>query len=85
MDERERSLHRAELMRMARMAAQRGDKAAARRLLTQVLEEDEQDEVAWLWMSALVDDPEIEKECLLEVLKINPNNELAQKHLRKFQ
>jgi endonuclease YncB( thermonuclease family) len=41
-------------------------------------------ETAWLWLSAIVDDPDKERDCLERVLRINPDNEIAQQHLDKL-
>jgi hypothetical protein len=78
-------MDQAQTLRQAREAIQRGDRATGQRLLTQILEKNPRSEVAWLWMSALMDDPDLERECLEKVLEINPNNGVAQKHLIKFQ
>lgn len=72
-------------LQQAREAIQRGDKQAGKDQLIKILEANPENEVAWLWLSAIVDDPELEKECLERVLEINPQNQVAQKHLNKFQ
>lgn len=74
-----------QIMRQAKEAVQRGDRKTGRRLLSQLLHENPRHEAAWLWMSALVDDPDLERECLEQVLEINPDNQVAQKHLAKLQ
>lgn len=73
-----------QILLQAHDAIQRKDKKAAQRLLYQAIKQYPKSETAWLWLSALVDDPEKERQCLLKVLEINPLNELAQKHLQKF-
>ncbi|MBN1580129.1 MAG: hypothetical protein JXA89_05460 [Anaerolineae bacterium] len=73
-----------EKLELARKAIQQGDKVAARQLLLQVIRTDAKNETAWLWLSAIVDDLERERECLERVLKINPHNEVAQRHLRRL-
>lgn len=65
-------------------AAQRGDKTAARRLLQQVLTEDRDNELAWIWMASVVDSVEERRSCLERVLKINPNNARAKEALRRL-
>jgi hypothetical protein len=62
-------------------AAKAGRKEEARRLLEAVLNADERNEQAWLWMSGVVDSDEERVICLENVLTINPNNELARKGL----
>jgi hypothetical protein len=62
-------------------AAKAGRKEEARRLLEAVLDADDRNEQAWLWMSGVVDSDEERVICLENVLTINPNNELARKGL----
>jgi hypothetical protein len=59
-----------------------GNKEEARTLLLKAVEINEQNEQAWLWLSAVVDTPEDQQTCLENVLMINPNNERAQQGLR---
>lgn len=73
------------LLQDAKIAIQIGDKLTARRLLLQIVAQKPQHETAWLWLSAIAETPEREKEYLQHVLAINPQNELALKHLAKFQ
>jgi hypothetical protein len=61
-----------------------GNKAEGRKILIEVLTEDEKNEAAWLWMSATVDTSDLRRECLEEVLKINPDNKSAQKALARL-
>ncbi len=58
-------------------AAKRGDKTTATDLLQQVVEVDERNEQAWLWLSGVVESPEDVQVCLENVLEINPNNARA--------
>jgi thioredoxin-like negative regulator of GroEL len=62
-------------------AAKAGRKEEARQLLEAVLDADERNEQAWLWMSDVVDSDEERLICLENVLAINPNNEIARKGL----
>ena len=73
------------VLRQAREAIQRGDKAAARTLLGEAIRVYPGSEVAWLWLSAVVDDPERERQCLERVLAINPGNTVAQEHLQRIR
>ncbi|HEU5102751.1 MAG TPA: zinc ribbon domain-containing protein, partial [Roseiflexaceae bacterium] len=59
-------------------AAITGRREEARALLAQVVEADDQNEQAWLWLSGLVDDPEDIRTCLENVLHLNPDNAKAQ-------
>ncbi|MCL4252425.1 MAG: PD40 domain-containing protein [Anaerolineae bacterium] len=62
-------------------AAKRGDRATGRRLLTQVLEADPANELAWIWLASCVNTLEDRKECLERVLEINPDNARAKQAL----
>lgn len=62
-----------------------GRKAEARRLLTQVVQQDESNEMAWLWLSGAVDTDEERLTCLENVLAINPNSSIAQQGIAKFR
>jgi len=65
-------------------AIRAGDKARARELLTKVVEADQLHEQAWLWLSAAVTSKDEQILCLENVLTINPDNEIAQRGLRKL-
>lgn len=69
------------ILEQAMVAARAGRKAEARQLLERVLEADERNEQAWLWMSGVVDDDAERIICLENVLTINPYNETARKGL----
>jgi tetratricopeptide (TPR) repeat protein len=56
-----------------------GNKSEARAFLLKAVELDEQNEQAWLWLSAVVDDVEEQITCLENVLVVNPNNQQALK------
>ncbi|MGD8791661.1 MAG: hypothetical protein PVF47_03845 [Anaerolineae bacterium] len=62
-----------------------GDADRARQLLTQTLDEDPGQEVAWLWMTSVVDSDERRAYCLRRVLDLNPTNQLAQDGLAALQ
>jgi len=62
-------------------AARKGDKASARALLTQVVERDPHNEMAWMWLSGVVQEPEEQQICLENVLVINPQNDKARRGL----
>jgi Tfp pilus assembly protein PilF len=63
------------------MALLQGDKDTARDLLLQVVEADERNEEAWLWLSGAVDDPEDQQVALENALDVNPNLEAARQGL----
>lgn len=54
-------------------------KVEARQLLERVINLDERNEQAWLWLSGCVDSLEDQELCLQNVLDINPNNQKARK------
>jgi hypothetical protein len=68
-------------LKQAVVAAKAGRKAEARRLLETVLDADERNEQAWLWLSDVVESDEERIICLENVLTINPDNEMARKGL----
>jgi DNA-directed RNA polymerase subunit RPC12/RpoP len=61
-----------------------GNKAEGKNILVKVLTEDEHNEAAWLWMSAVVDTHDLRRECLEKVLTINPNNQTAKNALTRL-
>ncbi|WP_420642116.1 hypothetical protein [Candidatus Leptofilum sp.] len=72
------------LLQTAIQAAKRGEREKAHQLLLQIVEQDEQNETAWLWLSGTVKTKEDRQICLENVLAINPNNKMAQKGLQKL-
>ena len=68
-------------LRQAVAAAKAGRTAEARHLLEAVLDADQHNEQAWIWMSSVVDSDEERVICLENVLTINPQNETARKGL----
>jgi tetratricopeptide (TPR) repeat protein len=62
-------------------AARSGQAAQARDLLMQVVEADENNESAWLWLSGVVEGLEDRQVCLENVLALNPDSVAAQKGL----
>src|SRR5689334_23944910 len=69
------------LLHQAMDALTRGDKPLARDLLTSVLEVDDRNEQAWLWLSGAVDSPAEQRICLENVLTINPGSTAAKQGL----
>lgn len=59
-------------------AATEGRHEDAQTLLMRVIEQDEQNELAWLWLSGAVTDPNDQQIALENVLAINPRNKAAQ-------
>ena len=65
----------------AQQAMQRGDRILARKILSQVLLSDRNNEQAWLMMARLGDTQKQVIECLEWALKVNPNNRSTQSAL----
>jgi tetratricopeptide (TPR) repeat protein len=66
-------------------AARAGQREEARTLLLQIVEDDENNELAWLWLSGVVEADEERRVCLENVLALNPNNEAARRGLAKLE
>jgi tetratricopeptide (TPR) repeat protein len=62
-------------------AARAGRRSEARALLMRVVERDERNEQAWLWLSGVVDEPAEVQTCLENVLELNPGNTRARQGL----
>lgn len=67
------------------VAVQQGDLERARDLLLQVVEYDEENAEAWLWLSGAVEDLEDQQTALENVLALDPENVYAQQGLRYLQ
>ena len=74
-----------ELLRQGIAAAKTGQGGQARGLLLQVIDRDEGNEQAWLWLSSVVESLDDRRLCLENVLAINPNNVYAQAGLRRME
>ena len=75
----------ADLLARAIRAAREKRREEARQLLMQVVERDQWNEQAWLWLSGVVDEPSDMQVALANVLTINPGNEQAHKGLELLQ
>ncbi len=73
-----------QLLALAIKTAKAGKREEARQLLMQVLEQDEENEMAWLWLSGTVKSKEDRQVCLENVLAINRDKEIAKKGLKKL-
>ena len=67
------------LLQQGIAALKAGRPDEARRLLLRVIDADERNEQAWLWLSGATDDPHEIRICLQNVLAINPNSAPAKK------
>jgi len=63
------------------VAAKAGRAETARSLLTQVVEQDEHNATAWLWLSGVVDSLDDREVCLENVLTLDPENQAARRGL----
>ncbi len=68
-----------QLLKQGIDAARTGRRDNARALLMRVIEADERNELAWLWLSSVVNEESDRRICLENVLEINPNNPQAQR------
>lgn len=65
-------------------AAKVGQREKAHQLLMDILRADEENELAWLWLSGVVKSKDERRICLENVLTLNPDNQIAQKGLAKL-
>lgn len=72
-------------LRQAIDAARAGRKQAALDLLLKIVDEQPQNEVAWIWLSGLVDSLEDRIIACENVLTINPRNEKVRAYLHQLQ
>lgn len=66
-------------------AARGGQRRVAAGFLTRSVQLNPRNEGAWLWLSGVLDEPREIEFCLKSVLKLNPQNERAQRGLRWLQ
>lgn len=75
----------ADQLKLGIAALKAGKREKARVLLMQLIEADENNEQAWLWLSGAVETDEDRRICLENVLALNPDNQVAQKGMAKLQ
>jgi len=73
-----------DLLRQGIAALNAGRKAEARSLLMRVVQQDERNEMGWLWLSGAVDTDHDRRICLENALAINPNNGVARRGLESL-
>jgi hypothetical protein len=61
-----------------------GDRAGGKELLVELLKAEPENDQAWLWMAAAVEEDTLRRECLEEALKHNPDNQEARRALQKL-
>lgn len=76
--------NREELLKMAISTAKQGNKEGARVIFRRVLSDDNRNERAMIWMAKLANNEAERQQWLDRVLKVNPDNEVAQKALDKL-
>ncbi len=69
-------------LELAITAIRAGRKEEGRQLLNLLIQQNPNDELAWLWMSSVVNTDEQRARCLYHVLAINSTNELAHRGLK---
>lgn len=74
-----------EVLQKAIQAARAGHNEEARNLLIQIVEDDPQNEMAWIWLSGLVDSLEDRIIACENVLTINPANQKVRRYLQELQ
>ena len=74
-----------QLMNLGMQSAREGNKPNARFIFQQILDADKQNERALLWMATVAETPEERVRYLKTVLRVNPNNQTAQKQLEKMK
>jgi len=62
-----------------------GDKEAGKEILLDILQDDPENDMAWVWMSAVMDTDDLRLECLEEALRFNPDNQMAQRGIAKLR
>lgn len=73
------------LLRQGIAAARGGDKETARNLLMRVIEQDENNASAWLWLSGVVESLDDQQVCLENVLALDPHNQAAREGLEQVR
>jgi tetratricopeptide (TPR) repeat protein len=74
-----------ELLQEGIAAAKSGQRERAYDLLMQVVEEDEENVLAWLWLSGVADSLDDREICLENVLALDPTNTAARKGLAQVR
>jgi len=72
------------LLQQAIELAKSGNRDDAEILIRQSLEENPNNEIAWMWLSGVTRDVLVKREALSRVLQLNPDNELARQGLARF-
>jgi hypothetical protein len=73
------------LLQQGIAAARSGRSIEARQVLRQVVNGDPTNEMAWLWLSGLVESDDQKRNCFEQVLRANPDNVYARAGLARLQ
>lgn len=74
-----------QLLQMGIDTAKQGNKEGARVLLRQVIQRDQRNDRAWMWLAYVEADPVQRRRYLENAVRINPSNKAAQKALNKLK
>jgi tetratricopeptide (TPR) repeat protein len=66
-------------------AARAGDREKARDIFQEIIEKDDNNIQAWLWLSRVVKDPDEKRICLENILLLDPQNEQAKAAIAKLE
>src|SRR5262245_26690985 len=69
-------------LELAISAIRAGRKEEGRQLLNLLIQQNPNNEMAWVWMSSVVETDEQRSRCLYHALAINPNSQLARRGLQ---
>jgi tetratricopeptide (TPR) repeat protein len=72
-------------LKQAISAYKSGEKQKAQKLLARLVKAEPDNEEAWFWLAACIENPEQRQYCLKRVLKINPDNAQAKRALKKSE
>jgi thioredoxin-like negative regulator of GroEL len=72
-------------LKQAITAYKSGEKQKAQKLLARLVKAEPNNEEAWFWLAACIENPEQRQYCLKRVLKINPDNVQAKRALKKSE
>ena len=78
-------MNKQELLKQADYTFQRGNRALAKKYLTDFLVQYPREESAWMLMARIVEEPERKVDCYERALKINPNNSEAKIGLTRIK
>ncbi|HWQ13774.1 MAG TPA: hypothetical protein VNL77_13310, partial [Roseiflexaceae bacterium] len=70
------------ILRLGIEAAREGNRAEARDLFTLLTRQDPDNVQAWLWLAGVAEGPEQRRAALEQVLRLEPDNEMALKGLQ---